>query len=434
MVTHEGCHKWDIIIRGDRIAMITEPGAWRHESGDVVIDATGCHILPGVIDEHVHFREPGLTAKADFDSESRAAAYGGVTTVFDMPNTSPQTTTLRSWEEKMAIAASKCHVNYSCFIGATNDNASDLMSADYHRIPGIKLFMGSSTGNMLVDRIDALDRVFQVAHDKRVPVMTHCEDTSLINANMAKARQMWGDDPEVIHHPWIRSEEACVRSTALAIKMAEKHECHLHVAHISTAREVEMVDHCAFATSEAAIPHLLFTDADYALVGTRMKCNPAVKTMHDMEALRRAMAKGKISTVATDHAPHLLSDKEGGCVRAASGMPMVQFSLIALLGLVDAGVLTMERVVDLTSLMPKGIFKIRDRGVIRIGYKADLAIVRHTEPWVVTDDIVQSKCRWTPLAGRRMTWKVEHTICNGVHVFDNGRFNAQYIGEEVMFR
>lgn len=424
-----------IVIDGDCISDIFEGNNTPRGQFDATVDATGCFVLPGVIDDHVHFREPGLTAKADIRSESRAAAYGGVTTYFDMPNTVPQTTTQLALEVKRAIAARDSHVNYSFFYGATNTNADTFSQLDIHRIPGIKLFMGSSTGNMLVDRTEALDKIFATAP---VPVMAHCEDTAIINDNMRRAKELYGDDPDVIHHPEIRSEEACYRSTELAVRLARKHNARLHVAHVTTARELSLfepwTDAMPSITAEAVIAHLMFCDKDYARLGTLIKCNPAVKSEADREALRRALTDGRIAVVGTDHAPHLPADKQGGCAKAASGMPMLQFSLVAMLELVDSGMLTVERVAELMCHRPAQLFDVRQRGFIRKGYKADLVVVRPNAPWTVTEDCIQSKCGWSPMTGHTFNWRVEHTFCNGRHILDNGRFDASSRGEEVLFR
>ena len=424
-----------IVIDGDCISDIFEGNNTPRGQFDATVDAAGCFVLPGIIDDHVHFREPGLTAKADIRSESRAAAYGGVTTYFDMPNTVPQTTTPLALEVKRAIAARDSHVNYSFFYGATNTNADTFSQIDIHRIPGIKLFMGSSTGNMLVDRTEALDKIFATAP---VPVMAHCEDTVIINDNMRRAKELYGDDPDVIHHPEIRSEEACYRSTELAVRFARKHNARLHVAHVTTARELSLfepwTDAMPSITAEAVIAHLMFCDKDYARLGTLIKCNPAVKSEADREALRRALTDGRIAVVGTDHAPHLPVDKQGGCAKAASGMPMLQFSLVAMLELVDRGVLTVERVAELMCHRPAQLFDVRQRGFIRKGYKADLVVVRPNAPWTVTEDCIQSKCGWSPMTGHTFNWRVEHTFCNGRHILDNGRFDAFCRGEEVLFR
>ena len=403
---------------------------------DEVIDASGCFVLPGIIDDHVHFREPGLTEKADIDTESRAAAAGGVTTYFDMPNTVPQTTTLEALEEKFALAAQKSHVNYSFFFGATNDNISLFPQLDPHRIPGIKLFMGSSTGNMLVDRRESLEQLFS---STKLPVMAHCEETSIINRNMVEAKEKYGDDPKVIHHPEIRSEEACYESTRLAIELAKKYDARLHVAHLSTAKELDLIPTSHFSylsniTAEATVSHLYFFDRDYASLGTRIKCNPAIKTERDREALQRALTDGRITVIGTDHAPHLLSQKEGGCAKAVSGMPMIQFSLVTMLELVDNGILSLERLVELMCHNPARLFEVRHRGFIREGYQADLVLVRPNTAWVCTKNLIESKCGWSPMEGHMFLWRVERTLCNGHTVYADGKVDASYIGQPVTFR
>ena len=410
-----------------------------------IINAHGCYILPGIIDDHVHFREPGLTEKADIDTESRAAAAGGVTTFFDMPNTKPQTTTLEALEEKFALARQKSHVNYSFFYGATNDNADTFPQLDIHRIPGIKLFMGSSTGNMLVDRREALERIFS---STPLPLMAHCEDTEIINRNMAMAKEEYGDDPSVAHHPEIRSVEACYESTKLAVELARQYHTRLHIAHLTTAKELEYLtggqSPCEVrlteglspceVTAEATVSHLYFSDRDYARLGTRIKCNPAIKSERDREALQQALSDGRITVIGTDHAPHLLSQKEGGCAKAASGMPMIQFSLVTMLELVDRGVLSLERLVELMCHNPARLFEVRQRGFIRPGYRADLVLVRPQSGWTVTPDCIQSKCGWSPMEGHTYLWRVERTLCNGHSVYVNGQVDTDYIGEEVAFR
>ena len=424
-----------LAIEGDTIAEIGEgdaPDFQPHRT----IDAGGALLLPGVIDTHVHFREPGLQQKADIRSESRAAACGGVTTYFDMPNTVPQTTTIEALEDKYARAQKDSAVNYAFLFGATNDNYKLFPHLDVHRVPAIKLFMGSSTGNMLVDRREALDNIFRTAP---LPLMAHCEDSTIIARNMQLAQMMYGDDPDVCHHPEIRSVKACYESTALAVSLANAHHQRLHVAHVTTARELQLFspvtsESLPLVTAEAVVAHLLFTDADYATLGTRIKCNPAVKTAADRDALRHALTDGTVLTVATDHAPHRISDKEGGCRRAASGMPMVQFSLPAMLGLVDEGILSLPRLVQLMCHNPAILFGVSKRGFLRQGYKADLVVVRPHVAWTVTPSVIQSKCGWSPLEGRCFDWRVEHTFCNGHHVLDDGRFDDTSQGEQVLFR
>ncbi len=331
----------------------------------------------------------------------------------------------------MEEAAGKSHVNYAFFIGATNDNTDTVCSVDPHRVPGIKLFMGSSTGNMLVDKRDVLQQLFAKAE---LPIMAHCEDTDIINHNMAEAKRLYGDDPAVEHHPEIRSEEACWQSTKLAVELASETGARLHVAHLTTERELQLFGSNPRITAEAVIAHLFFCDADYATLGTRIKCNPAIKTQADRDALRRALTNGKIATIGTDHAPHLLSDKEGGCARAASGMPMVQFSLVAMLELVDKGVLGIERLVELMCHNPAQLFEVSKRGYLRKGYKADIVLVKNDEPWTVTTDCIQSKCGWSPMEGHTFQWQVRTTICNGHIIYNNGAFDSNSRGEELQFR
>lgn len=433
-LVNEG-HVFDgnIIIEDGNIIEITkqQPEA----SFDETIDASGCYVLPGVIDDHVHFREPGLTAKADIDSESCAAAAGGVTSYFDMPNCVPQTTTIEALEEKYELAAKKSHVNYAFFYGATNDNVDTFSKLDAHRIPGVKLFMGSSTGNMLVDRQETLERIFK---NCKLPLMAHCEDTDIINRNMAKAQEAWGEDPPVSLHAMIRSEEACLTSTQKAVALAKKYGTQLHVAHISTAEELELFSACRDTvttkiTAEACVGHLFFTQLDQERLGSRIKVNPSIKTPVDQFMLREALTDGRISVVGTDHAPHLLEQKEGGCAKAASGMPMIQFSLVTMLELVDQRVLSIDRMVELMSHNPARLFGVEHRGFLRPDYRADIVIVRPKSPWKVTKETILSKCGWSPMEGHEYQWKVERTLCNGQTVYANGTVNADILGEAITF-
>ncbi len=423
----------DLVVDGEQIEEIYEGKAPRGIY-DQVIDASGCFVLPGVIDDHVHFREPGLTRKADIESESRAAAFGGVTSYFEMPNTNPQATTLEALEDKFALGAQKSHVNYSFFFGATNDNVDLFDRLDVHRIPGIKLFMGSSTGNMLVDKYESLQQIFVKAKKMGLPVMTHCEDTDIINRNMAAYQKKYGEDPDVKFHPEIRSVEACYESSSLAVKLAKESGAHLHIAHVTTARELEFFGKDENITGEAVIAHLYFSDEDYADKKAFIKCNPAIKTVKDRQALREALADGRISVVGTDHAPHEWKDKQGGCAKAASGMPMVQFSLVSMLELVDKGVLSIERMVEVMSHHPAKLFHVDKRGFLRPGYQADIVIVRPHTAWTVQKEIIQSKCGWSPMEGHEYQWQVEQTICNGHLIYNKGEFDEAYRGEELTFR
>lgn len=423
-----------IVIENDRITEIYEDSNKPRGTYSKEIDATGCFVIPGVIDEHVHMREPGLTQKADIESESRAAAFGGVTSFFDMPNTLPQTTTLEALANKFEWAAHESHVNYSFFLGATTDNVELIHQVDVQHIPGIKLFMGASTGNMLVDNDEALDRIFEACTRAHLPLMTHCEDTAIINDNMARAKATYGDDPDIALHPLIRSEKACLQSTQKAIQLARRYHTRLHVAHITTASELALLGDDSNITAEAVIAHLLFSEADYRDLGALIKCNPAVKTDADRQALRRGLTDGRICCVATDHAPHRLEEKQGGCARAASGMPMVQFSLAAMLSLADQGILTLERIVELMCHNPARLFGVRQRGFLRKDYKADIAIIEPHQPWTVTPLCIQSKCKWSPLLGKTFDWRVRSTLCNGQLIMDCGWFDTNSQGEEILFR
>lgn len=422
-----------LVIDDDRIDEIIEGNdAEPVIPVDETIDGTGCYLFPGVIDDHVHFRDPGLTAKGDFNTESRAAAAGGVTTIFDMPNCQPQTTTMETFKEKWMIAAAKSVVNYGLYFGATAGNAYELSKLDPRKVAGIKLFMGSSTGNMLVDNEVALRAIFESA---KLPIMTHCENTQLINEYMKKAQDAYGNDPAVEHHPEIRSEEACYQSTTLAVKLAQETGARLHVAHISTARELELFEaNNPNITAEVCVGHLVFCDKDYAKLGTRIKVNPAIKSEADRTALREALNNGKIYTIGTDHAPHKMSDKMGGCAKAASGMPIIQFSLVSMLELVDKGVLTLERMVQLMCHNPAELLQIENRGYLREGYKADIVMVRPHAPWTLTPNRIQSKCNWSPLEGHVFHWRVERTFCNGFPIFNRGHVtDEKFRGQAVCY-
>jgi len=434
-IVNEGeCYQASVRIEGGWIAEIQPSSTSPIEGGS---DGSA-FLFPGIIDEHVHMREPGLTHKATMESETRAAARGGVTTVLDMPNVVPQTTTLQLLKERYALAEGQCHVNYGFYLGATNDNLEEIKRLDPSICPGVKLFMGSSTGGMLVDREEKLRQIF---HDSPTLIMTHCEDTARINSlTLALSKregifqQLEGMEEAPIRlHPLIRDHEACYKSTELAVRLAKETGARLHVAHITTAQELELFQpDDDRITAEACVPHLLFTDADYETLGARIKCNPAIKTMADRDALRRALTDGRIRTIATDHAPHLLNEKEGGCLKAMSGMPMVQFSLPAVLSLVDEGVLSIERAVELMCHNPARLYHIKDRGFIREGYHADLVLVRK-QSWTVTKDCIESRCGWSPLEGRTFGWQVEKTWVNGRLVWDGTSFPIAPSGERVLF-
>ena len=434
IINEEHSFLGSIVIQDDRLVSIHQGNDIPLGKYDQTIDASGCYILPGIIDTHVHFREPGLTEKADIKHESRAAAYGGVTSYFDMPNTVPQTICLDALNDKFSMAKHHSYVNYSFFFGSTSNNIEEFHHLDKTRIPGIKLFMGSSTGNMKVDEISSLMSIFKTAHELDLPLMVHCEDNTMINRNMESMVKQYGEDPRVELHPLIRSAEACVESSSLAAGLAQMYDTRLHIAHVSTEAELGLFGRLKNITAEAVIAHLLFTDQDYATKGALIKCNPAVKTEKDRIALRKALSNGQIFTVGTDHAPHLLSQKQGGCRKAASGMPMIQFSLPVMLELVDQGILPIERIPTLMAHNPARLFQVRERGFLRKGYKADITIVRPNCPWTVTEDIIQSKCKWSPLMGHTFNWQVVQTICNGHTVYRQGTFDENYRGEEISFR
>ncbi len=384
------------------------PEALLRTPGIDIHDLSGRLLMPGAIDTHVHFREPGMTHKATMASESRAALAGGVTSVIDMPNTVPPTVSIEAWEHKMELAAASMAVNYAFFIGATRSNTEELLHADYTRVAGVKVFMGSSTGGMLLDDDDALVRVWR---DIPALVAVHAEDQAIVASATARAIEAASGaaDLPVEMHPTLRPREACTEATRRAVAMARRYGTRLHVAHVSTADELQFAAEgydvaAKRITFETAPQYLLFDSADYHRLGARIKCNPAIKEASDREALRRAVASGLIDTVATDHAPHLLTEKTGGALKAVSGMPMVQFSLPVMLGLYDAP--TVARVM---AHNPAVAFGIEGRGFIEPGYAADMAVVEETAPYTVTDADTVSLCRWTPLAGTVLRHRVVRT-------------------------
>ena len=433
-IINEGEHYvGSLVVEGDVIKEVVRGADYAPSPEDEVFDAKGMTLIPGVIDDHVHMRDPGLTHKGDMVTETCAASAGGVTTVFDMPNVSPQTTSLRLLEERYALAQGRCQVNYAFFLGATLNNIEDIEQADVTRIPGIKLFMGSSTGNMLVDDEAALDKVFS---ESRTLIMTHCEDTNRINANMQKAMEACGcDDPDVSQHPKIRDAQACLMSTQLAVNLALKHDAQLHVAHLSTEAEVELLRQTSNPkiTGEACVAHLIYTDADYTRLGTRIKCNPAIKSESDRDALRKAILDGTITVIGTDHAPHLLSEKEGGCKKAVSGMPMIQFSLQSMLQLSDEGLLSPEAVVKLMCHNPAELFKVEKRGFLRPGYKADFVLLTHDSPHTLEKSEILSRCGWSPREGDTFNWQISQTWVNGKRVWNGKEIECMGAGEPVRF-
>ena len=415
------------IIRGNNLNGIT---------ADHVIEAKGQYLIPGCIDDHVHFRDPGLTHKADMHTESRAAVRGGITSVMDMPNCNPQTTTIEALEAKFADAKGKCLVNHSFYLGATTDNIEEVRRVNPKTICGVKLFMGSSTGGMLVDQDERIETIFS---ESPTIIALHCEDQNIISANTAKYKEETAsDDPDVSYHPLIRSEEACYQSTKKAVELAKKTGAKIHIMHISTARELELLQQGDIkdkqVTAEVCLPHLYYTDADYATYGTRIKCNPAVKSAADRDALRKALQEGLIDVIGTDHAPHLPTDKVGGSLKAASGIPTIQYVLPAMLELADEGVISITEVVEKMAHNPAVLYRVKNRGFIREGYRADLVLVKPDAQHVVTTEDIQSKCAWSPFEGHTFRWDITHTWVNGHAVYANGTFDESVKGERIEFK
>lgn len=423
-----------VVIEGEQISEVLEGDARPSSVCDEEIDAHGWFLLPGVIDDHVHFRDPGLTHKADMATETAAAAAGGVTSFMDMPNCNPQTTTLEALDRKFADAATKCVVNYSFYFGATNNNADLLARLDKTHVCGVKLFMGASTGNMLVDRMDTLRKIFSEAG---MLIATHCEDQHIIRRNTELFKEKYGEDPDVCFHPMIRSEKACWESSSLAVRLAKETGARLHILHVSTARELELLEnkplHEKRITAEACVSHLFFCDEDYKTLGTRIKCNPSIKTRHDRDALRAALRTDLIDVIGTDHAPHLLSEKQGGALKAVSGMPTLQFSLASIYELVYEDVLSMEQLVQKMCHAPAELFRIKNRGYIRPGYQADLVLLNPNHEWTVTPDCIESKCGWSPMEGRTFHGKVEKTFVNGTLVYADGKVDKTHRGQALVF-
>ena len=423
-----------IVIENEVITEVLKAGETPSSACEETIDAQGCYLIPGVIDDHVHFRDPGLTHKADMYTESMAAAAGGVTSYMDMPNTNPQTTTIEDLDNKFKDAATKSIVNYSFYFGATNTNSDSLALLDKKKVCGVKLFMGSSTGNMLVDQMETLKHIFANAG---MLIATHCEDQAIISANTALYKGKYGEDPDVKYHPAIRSEEACYQSSALAVQLAKETGARLHIMHISTAKELELLENKPIAekniTAEACVSHLFFCDEDYDKFGTRIKCNPAIKSKKDRDALRQALTSNLVDVIGTDHAPHLLSEKEGGALKAVSGMPTLQFSLIAVMELVHEGQLSIEQLVQKMCHAPASLYQIEKRGFIRPGYQADLVLVNPSEEWTVNNECLLSKCGWSPMEGQTFHSKVVKTFVNGHLVYDGQQVDTNYRGQALAF-
>ena len=423
-----------VLIDGERIAE-TGAGAYRGERPERVIDAGGKLLMPGIIDDQVHFRQPGLTCKADIRSESLAAAAGGVTSYLEMPNTKPPTVTAELLQEKRDIAARDSAVNYAFYLGATNDNIDEIRRIAPSLICGVKVFMGSSTGNMLVDDPGTLAAVFA---ESPVLVATHCEDEATIRRNLEYYRKHYGDKIEPEAHPLIRSAEACYVSTARAVQMADKYGTNLHVLHLSTARELTLFDAKPLAekriTNEVCVHHLWFSDRDYRRKGNFIKWNPAVKTEADRKALIDGIETGKVDVVATDHAPHTLEEKRRPYLEVPSGGPMVQHSLIVMLELHKRGEVSLSRIVEKMCHAPALRFRIRERGFIRKGYYADLVLADPmAEAWKATREGLLYKCGWSPLEGEGFTARVDTTFVNGQIVYRDGRVDPDIRGKALEF-
>lgn len=399
-----------------------------------IIDARGLYLTPGVIDDQVHFREPGLTHKGDIATESRAAVAGGVTSFMEMPNTNPQTVTMEALHQKFETAAGKSAANFSFYFGATNDNFKELKKVDKKNVCGVKVFMGASTGNMLVDNERTLQEIFA---ETDMLIATHCEKEDIIRENIETYRRKFGEDVPISYHPLIRSAEACYRSSAQAVELADKYGSRLHVLHLSTAREMTLFSNAPLTdkkiTAEVCVHHLWFTDADYPRLGALIKWNPAVKTENDRTALRTALKNGKLDVVATDHAPHLLSEKEGGALKAASGGPLVQHSLQTMLELSAQGHFSKEFVVEKMCHAHAQLFNVKQRGYIREGYYADLVLVNPNKPYTVSKENILYKCGWSPFEGETFSHSIEKTFVNGNLVFDNGVVAENVFGKALEF-
>ena len=436
-IVNEGrIFKGAVLVKNDIIDSIYKgevPASVREKAE--VIDASDCYLMPGVIDDHVHFRDPGMTEKADFYSESKAALAGGVTSVMDMPNTNPSTVSLAAWEEKMAMIGEKSLVNYSCYLGASNTNLDEVLEADPTKVCGIKLFIGSSTGNLLVDDATAMENFFKQV---KTLVAVHTEDNAIIAANVARLKAEHGDDLPVRLHPVIRSHEACYKATSFAVDMARKYKTRLHVLHISTEKELALFEDKPLAekhiTAETCPQYLWFDAADFDKLGARIKCNPAIKNESDKKALLKAVASNKIDVIGTDHAPHLLSQKEGNALTAVSGMPGIQYSLPLMLTLAKRGFFSVEQVVDKMCHNPARLYRMEKRGFIRKGYKADLVVVRRSTPTKIIASDVLSKCGWSPYEGVELPVSIAYTFVNGRPAYANGTIDERHKGEPLTFQ
>lgn len=429
--------KGSLLINGDRIERVAYGDCPQEltELANEVIDAKGLWLIPGAIDDQVHFREPGLTHKADIASESRAAVAGGITSFMDMPNTNPQTTTIENINWKFDRAAETSLANYSFYIGATNNNIDELLKADFSRICGVKLFLGSSTGNMLVNENSTLNRIFS---EVDAIIAIHSEAEEVIKRNREFYVGKYGEDLPVKFHPLIRDAEACYASTAKAVELATRHNARLHVLHISTAKELTLLEDKPLRekriTSEVCTHHLYFDDRDYEKYGNLIKWNPSIKSQADRDALRVGFNRNLIDIVATDHAPHLPSEKEGNCLKAASGGPLIQFTLLAMFEMAKAGIFKVETIVEKSAHAPALLYGIKERGYIKEGYFADLVLVNPNRPYTVDSSNILSKCGWSPFMGHTFPCSIEKTFVNGALVYDNGTIiEKQGNAKELVF-
>lgn len=435
IINEERTAEGDVLVTGDRIAGIFSSGKAPFHKEATVIDATGMWLMPGIIDDHVHFREPGLTHKGDISSESAAAAAGGVTSFMDMPNTIPQTVTIAEWEKKNALAAGRSYINYSFYLGATDVNSDEMLRADPAYVPGIKLFLSASTGNMLVGNEQTLDTIFSI---KKLPLACHCEDETIIKANSAAYREKYGEEIDPSFHPLIRSRQACLVSSTAAVDRALRLGTRLHLLHLSTAEETGLLTAghdpaVKQITGEACVHHLWFDDSFYREKGNLIKWNPAVKKASDREALIKAVKNGSIDIIATDHSPHTLAEKSAPYFSAPSGGPLVQHSLVMMLELCHRGILTPEIVVQKMCHNPAIIFNISERGFIRTGYKADLVLVNPDAPWTVNGGNIKYKCGWSALEGTTFRSRVVATIVNGKPVVMQGELTGIRAPEMLRF-
>lgn len=423
----------DVLIKGPFIEKVG--GDLQNQDVSQVVDARGHWLLPGAIDDQVHFREPGLTHKGTIYTESRAAVAGGVTSFMEMPNTNPPAFTQALLADKYQIASRDSLANYSFFMGTSNDNLEEVLKTDIKSVCGLKIFMGSSTGNLLVDDPKVLESIFS-----RFPsiIATHCEEEPTIRKNLADYKEKYGDNCPVAYHPLIRNEDACYKSSSFAIGLAKKHGTRLHILHISTAKETQLFDNSLplekkKITAEACIHHLWFNDADYARLGMNIKWNPAIKKASDQSEILKALLDNRIDVIATDHAPHTIEEKQQGYFQAPSGGPLVQHSIVAMLEMQQQGKITLEQVVQKMSHNVAILFQIDRRGFIREGYYADLVLVNPNQPWTVKKENILAKCGWSPFEGQTFHSAVSHTWISGHLAYEVGKFNESKMGERMSF-